>query len=244
MVRSQASKTPTDKNKPASSIQDTSTVMIHEVVNQILNEDDILEKIVSQLANRIEKIVQDAVNSLMKPILDQVSELKTQVAKLQETVGTLNIDVQDRTDELEQYQRRNNLRVFGIPEENGENTDELVIKLFKDKLEVDVSEKCLDRTHRVGKRHPPGQDGTVRPRPIIVRFVSYRDRRIVFTNKKKLKATGVSIKEDLTSTRLELLRSAVEKFGRNRTWTLDGRIMWMDDEGKKCMATSFSDLRS
>lgn len=39
----------------------------------------------------------------------------------------------DKCDELEQYQRRGNVRVFGILKVRGEDTDALVLKPFKDK---------------------------------------------------------------------------------------------------------------
>lgn len=46
--------------------------------------------------------------------------------------------MRSRTDYLEQYQRRNNLRVFGINETDGEDTDKLLINMFMEKLDVDI----------------------------------------------------------------------------------------------------------
>lgn len=48
----------------------------------------------------------------------------------------------DKCDELEQYQRRDNVRVFGVPEVRGEDTDALVLKLFKDKHGVARGVAC------------------------------------------------------------------------------------------------------
>ena len=62
-------------------------------------------------------------------------------------------------------------------------------------------------------------------RPIIVKFISYNDRREIFNNKKRLKGTGVSIIESLTSERMQQLKIARDQFGFKDVWSIDGRIM-------------------
>jgi len=126
----------------------------------------------------------------------------------------------------------NNLRVFGVEERDGEDTDELLLGIFKEKLEVDVSLADIDRSHRVGRAPRPGPDGTVKPRAIIVKFTSYRTRRAVFSAKRKLRGDEVSISEDLTPHRYRLLRQATEIHGRGNVWTADGRITWVADRQK------------
>lgn len=44
--------------------------------------------------------------------------------------------LRSRTDDLEQYQRRNNLRVIGIPETESKNTDQPRIDMIKGKLDI------------------------------------------------------------------------------------------------------------
>ena len=61
-------------------------------------------------------------------------------------------------------------------------------------------------------------------RPIIVKFVSYKYRSLVFYNKSKLKNTGILITESLTKKRLALMNDAVVKVGRKNVFTSDGRI--------------------
>ncbi|KAH3857793.1 hypothetical protein DPMN_100408 [Dreissena polymorpha] len=56
------------------------------------------------------------------------------------------IDLECAMDASEQYSRRNNVRIFGIPEspESNESTDDIVIKLCNT-LNVDVSVNEIDR---------------------------------------------------------------------------------------------------
>ncbi|KAJ4427126.1 hypothetical protein ANN_24742, partial [Periplaneta americana] len=48
---------------------------------------------------------------------------------------------------------------------------------------------------------------------VIVKFVNYRKRREVFTNKKLLKNSGVTLREDLTQSRHALLKDCITRYG-------------------------------
>ena len=50
-------------------------------------------------------------------------------------------------------------------------------------------------------------------RPIIVKFVRYKDRRCVFSDKKTLKRKNMSINESLTKIRITALKETRNKFG-------------------------------
>ena len=55
-------------------------------------------------------------------------------------------------------------------------------------------------------------------------FCSYRIRRAVFTTKRKLKFSGVSVTESLTKQRMKLLNEAQKVVGEGNSWTVDGFI--------------------
>ena len=114
------------------------------------------------------------------------------------------VEIENLLDTGEQYSRRNNLRIFGIPEGNEarENTDTLVFYLCKS-LGADVALGEIDRSHRTGK--PEGR----KTRPIIVKFTSYRARQKLYSLRRNLKSNDeydrVFINEDLTQRRSQLL---------------------------------------
>lgn len=109
-----------------------------------------------------------------------------------------------RMDALEQYTRRNNLRLVGIPEDPNEKIDEIVIHTLNEKLKLNLTLHDVERSHRVGKR---AERAT---RAIIIKFASYRTRANVFKEKRHLKGTGLTLREDLTKFRLDLFRKAVD----------------------------------
>ena len=108
-----------------------------------------------------------------------------------------------------------------MKEDKDESTDDLVLKLFNEKLGVAVDISMIDRSHRLG---PVRGENNPKPRPAIVKFCSHRIRRAVFTTKRKLKGSGVSVTESLTKQRMKLLNEAQKVVGEGNSWTVDGFI--------------------
>ena len=132
-------------------------------------------------------------------------------------------DITAETDRQEQYSRKNCLLIHGIPENKNENTDVLAMEVIDTKMDIKITENDIDRTHRIGK---PKNNG--KPRPIILKFVRYNDRKKVFFSKKLLKVSGVSITESLTAFRMKKLTNARKTFGFRNVWTVDKRIFYSE----------------
>ena len=82
-------------------------------------------------------------------------------------------------DTLEQYTRKFNVEVHGIPECEGENLREIITKVGQ-KISVDISDDDIDIVHRL-YRKPPAK------KPIIVRFTSYKKKREFYKGRFNLK---------------------------------------------------------
>jgi len=212
---------------------------VREQINEALSGGEFFDKLVKKLTDALKPAIEAAVQAALASANAEISELREEVAKLQTKVSQLDSRLEDRTDELEQYQRRNNIRIFGVKESAVEKTDDLVIGLCREKLGLELPASSICRSHRVGYK---GEGETARPRPIIVKFTSYQARRMVFVVKKKLKGTGITIREDLTRRRLDLYREVVSRHGMDRTWSFDGRVCWLDKDGVRGTATRMADL--
>ena len=57
--------------------------------------------------------------------------------------------IENVIDDIQQYSRRNCLFVHGLKEDQDESTDDLVLKLFNEKLGVAVDISMIDRSHRL-----------------------------------------------------------------------------------------------
>ena len=84
------------------------------------------------------------------------------------------------------YQRRENLRFYGIEEdpEGAEHTWQVLMDFVQPGLSIDdASDIEFQRVHRIG----PFNQQAPKPRQIIARFLHYPDRERVMSNARKLK---------------------------------------------------------
>lgn len=222
------------------------SAVVDACITKVLSNDDIIDSLVTKISDRLRKVIDESISTALRATREELTALKENVTALTEQVKTLDAKLQHRTDDLEQYQRRTNLRVFGIPEKPNEDTDQLVLEVFKSNLKLDtMTVEQIQRSHRVGKKQPPDAGGVARPRPIIVRFAGYRERRRVFEKKRLLKGTNITIKEDLTKFRLELYKAAAARYGFANVWSSDGIVKWIVGDGERRVirsAVSLSDL--
>lgn len=166
---------------------------------------------------------------------NDILKIGEETRKIENSVQAVANGIRD----LEQYSHRNNLIVYGIPEEKNENIIFVVRRLAAALQFEDWSSNLIDAVHRMGKISGP------RPRPIIIRFVS-RLHKDMFLNKRKvrrnLKASdlgysdesSVFVNESLTPSNRELLKKTQEKakeMGYMHVWTANCNIYTRREKG-------------
>lgn len=174
----------------------------------------------TSIANEVAAIVEEKLQKSFDEIHGKVLEMNNKIATLELQNNQLtrdNLKIQLELDNLQQYSRRNNIRIFGIKEEAAEDTHKVVLNMFSEKLKLKIDESAIDRTHRVG-------GNTSKNRHLIVKFVSYQTRAQIILNRKLLKGTGITVTEDLTVRRLVLLKTAKQKVNKENAWSRDGNI--------------------
>ena len=97
--------------------------------------------------------------------------------------------------------------IHGIAENKEENTDQQAIDFINDNLGIKIGEIDVDRSHRIGRCDKAKK----KAKPIIVKFARDNVKDRVFRKKPKLKGTGKSITESLTTKRISQLNDAREK---------------------------------
>ena len=92
-----------------------------------------------------------------------------------------NRSLHNAIDAQEQYSRPNSLLLHSILETN-KDTDQAVLATSNNKLGLQLTQDCIDRSHRLGGNHPDLNinDPTRKPCPIIIKFTSYESRRKTF----------------------------------------------------------------
>ena len=149
----------------------------------------------------------------------------------------------NRLDEIEQYSRRDNIIAHGLPEQDGECTNDVIIAVAAG---VVITNGDISTSHRVGR---PGNARGGKPRPIVARFVRRDTRTEILRSKKKLKGhaayNGMFLSKQLSPVRTKLLYAVKNDADTAWTWTIDGKIFCTkraDPDGKRYVLTSPDDL--
>ena len=191
-----------------------------------MGDDDFLNAMVNALSH--ERVVQALRSAITTKLKGEMINLKSLLEKKDQEIESLKTRVGEleyQHDELQQYSRRNSIRVSGLVETPNEDPAELSVDLFNNRMKLAIKPEDIDRAHRVGKR-VEGQT-----RPLLVKLTSCRARRSI------LRDTGedrpkVVINEDLTHKRATLLFKARTKKREKRIqdcWPYDGRIVILDN---------------
>ena len=195
---------------------------------------------------RVKDLLGEIVQDKLTAALKLIEELKQENIEKTEQINKLSGDLETancRIDELEAYNRRENLIFCGlelanaaetasVPDESstdrsGENehaavTEGVVLALCREKLGVQLTPADISIAHRL--RKAPRSKG---PAPVIVRFANRKAREAVYAARFKLKSTKVFINEDLTSSTAKLffkVRTLVNQKAIHSAWTRSGAI--------------------
>ena len=142
-------------------------------------------------------------------------------------------------DDLEQYRRKENLEIHGVPLKRDKNTNEIV-KSVVSSLNVRLDDHQISTSHRLAGSYKKvqGNQATKQSPPIIVRFANRDKRNEIYMKRKLLKSNGktepmsqnsspnVTIQENLTPLRISIYRAAKQaKAALNFkfAWTSQGK---------------------
>lgn len=170
------------------------------------------------ISNAVKEAVAAALLSIINPLEERIAALEAKAAKaddLEKSIARLSIKCNDN----EQYSRRQNVRIYGFIEEEGEDCIKKIVDLSKGKMDIRLEASDIDKAHRVGK---PRLD---KPRAIIVKFKSHSDKTRLIKARKNLKGSVYYINEDLTKVNQELLFTARKNCTFvSSAWSIDGKI--------------------
>lgn len=139
--------------------------------------------------------MQDELKSLNRNFTRMNTKVDSVFSKLNEDHEQLRLDheelntqysvLEKRCDYLESQSRRNNLVFHGFEENDNETWEDCETKIktyMSSDLEIDPDNVEIERAHRLGR-------GTNRPRPIIAKFLNFKDKQRI-QNRIKEKLTG------------------------------------------------------
>ena len=117
-------------------------------------------------------------------------------------------EIENKNLYLEAYSRRENLKFENIPEEDPKEDTEMVLRSFLER-ELGFSDAAnieIQRVHRLGKKKEE------KPRPILARFLRYKDCEKLYSLGHRLRGTDFKMYQDLPFEIVERRRTQMETF--------------------------------
>ncbi|CAH0563154.1 unnamed protein product [Brassicogethes aeneus] len=195
------------------------------VIKQIWNDEGFIKNIVSNVSHQISEAITQKMDEHEKQltavimetnqIKSELKDFKVEYNKRNNLINNEYVSM-DKFDNLEQEIRKNNIRIFNMPENQNENIKIDVINLINTKLNIKLTNE-IEMCYRIGiinRNKPRG----------IFKFQDCKTKEKIFKNKKYLKGSGIVIKEDLTRTRNTLVEEAVKKLELKNVWTEWGKV--------------------
>ena len=201
-----------------------------DALENSLRED--FKKTVNSLTLKYDKL-ESEVYQLYKDrdsLLNRNQALKNENCDLREMLNNQGNTIR----ELEQYIRRDNVKVYGLSEkrignkgETEEETAKAVVDMVKAELNYELKPSDISIAHRLGAK-TPGKE-----RSVIVKFVSRTVRNEVVKRRKALKGKPVVISDDLSPYYQGLFTKLRDKVGKKNVWSSGSQIFVKTQEGIK-----------
>ena len=152
--------------------------------------------------------------------------------------------------DVEQYGRRNNIRIRGLPLDDDVPCRTAVTNFVRTKLQTEIAEEDIEIAHILPtgtKNNDPNhttaatsrQEG---PPPIIVKFRNREVRDAVLRKRRALKGTRYTVVEDLTALNSRTLTRVSKDPNVASAWTWNGKITALLKTGNKINVRPFQSL--
>lgn len=160
-----------------------------------------------------------------------------------QNVNDTTIDLKIQMDDLEQYSRRDNVKISGlVPEKENESMDDLensILKLAAD-MDCNITKESISVAHRLKHEN----NGV---KVVIVKFNTRKDKEAFYKAKKNLKGNktyeNLYITEDLTVMRYKMLRQCKNCPNFKSLTTVRAKILvWLKGSDAPIYVTHPKDL--
>ena len=171
-------------------IEETETVPGQAITLEILTTE--LQNLRTEIAKDVANDVTKQKNEIIEFLQKENAELKNELKIVKEELATKSkklVDVERDVIDLQQYIRRNNLEICGIPDSIGQaKLEETVIKIAES-IDVVIEKKDIEACHRL-----PNRKNRLGPKTTIVRFINRKHCERLHRKKKDLNTDDVKEK--------------------------------------------------
>ena len=230
----------------------------NESIKQLMTKDDI-ESFIKQTVTEVLKSLETKMERWIEAKVEQkVKEKVTELNDRFDHVTYENGEIKDRLDKVEeelkkekersraaieksnyneQYSRKNNVKVLGVPDLTNETETKLtteVISIIKDKTDVDIAPTEIVAIHRIPSK--------LNPKPVLVKLMNNSVKTRLMKHRKTMKQQGHKLVDDVTIRNTKLISRLLEHKKIDSAWFFNGFIYGKTTEGKRYRFDLYSDI--
>ena len=203
---------------------------IADVISAVL--DTKLEGLVTRIESMMTAKIQE-LEAKFESIQSEVKQLKQEVNEsINHVEDVLKYDI-DQVWEYavknEHYSRKNNLRILGLDEEEGENLEQKFVEFVKENLQEELRPEEIEIIPRIGKKNNnDGDQGSrrERKRAVIVKLQSNKTKMKILLKRRLLKGKEFVIMEDMADDIARRLRVLKSKKSVESAWFSNGKLKY------------------
>lgn len=207
---------PPETNANDTEVSETVNTEVSETANLIMK----LEKNMNSRFDSLDKEILTLKDNVIKNLQMENERLRKKVDDLENKIETIERD----HNSLEQYGRRNNIEIAGIPDSVLDGDLEKEVTEIMKKINVDISENDIEACHRMGYSKNNSKK-------TIVRFINRKYAKKALINRKNLRSItshkNIFINENLTTknNKIAYLSRKLKRSGHlEKAYTKDGTV--------------------
>ena len=139
-------------------------------------------------------------------------------------INSFENEFQQKIDYIDDKQRKNNIIISGVTENQNENIEQCrkkVLDVLKEKLQIQSPQ--IDSVHRIGKPSAERKN-----RDILMKFSNIEQKEAVLRNKKNLKGLTLFINEDYCKNTVEIRKKLFPKVREARQKGMQAYVNYRD----------------
>ena len=182
-------------------------VRVAKVEETVKNQSTKIQELESSL-EFTQQLVDDKVEDIDKQVHQHINDLNQCIYHTNQEAKYLK----NKLRTLEDRNRRNNLRIDGLKEndhESWEDSERKVKDLIKNKLAIEEN-IIIERAHRIGKKEH-GKN-----RSIIFKLQSWKQKEVIIKNSNKLRNTGIYVNEDFSDETMLIRKELFKQMKKER----------------------------
>ena len=205
-------------------------------------------QIENEVTKKVEEELDEKIKDKMQEMTDRMDTLTLENVNMREEIDKLKTEITEngsiakaalqKANMNEQYSRKNNIKIMGVPEDGDENENRLtnnVKQILEQKAGVMLEESKIVAIHRI-----PGKIGM--PKPVLLKLANNNEKAKIMRKRKEMKLGGYKLVDDVTKENTKLINKLNLHGEIDSAWYFNGSVYGRTTAGRRSRFDLYTDV--